>query len=331
MQIDVEPLADPDRAYQIYRAVWRHDVPDIPAMSRNYFLTSLRHSLPGNVTERYLGLLDRVPVGHLELRLPQHENLDNVEVEIRVVPGSRRHGLGQALHAYAAARVVEHGRRRLIGQTFHPDGAAFAAAVGAEVALSETRSRLDIEPAGRDRSAVQDRLDGLLAEAWRHAEDYRLVQWTGLPPDELIDDVAYLDGRLSTDAPMGDLAVEPEKVDADRIRTQEESARLRGRDRIHSGAVHAASGRLVAMTTLAGPADTPEQMWQNITIVDPAHRGHRLGLIVKLHNLRYARERRPGLRAIDTLNASANEHMLAINRTMGFRAVDSRTHWQQTW
>jgi hypothetical protein len=94
--------------------------------------------------------------------------------------------------------------------------------------------------------------------------------------------------------------------------------------------VHRASDRLVAWTVLGGPHDNPEHLWQNITIVDPPHRGHRLGMIVKLENLRHVRELRPKLRAVDTFNASSNEHMLAINRTMGFRAVDSWMQWQLT-
>jgi hypothetical protein len=53
-------------------------------------------------------------------------------------------------------------------------------------------------------------------------------------------------------------------------------------------------------------------------------------MIVKLENLRHVRELRPKLRAVDTFNASSNEHMLAINRTMGFRAVDSWMQWQLT-
>jgi hypothetical protein len=100
-------------------------------------------------------------------------------------------------------------------------------------------------------------------------------------------------------------------------------------DRIHAGAVHEATDKLVAWTALSGPKVVPEHMWQQITLVHPQHRGHRLGLIVKLENLKHALGYRPGLAAIDTWNATTNEHMLAINRAMGFQAVDSWTDWQQ--
>jgi RimJ/RimL family protein N-acetyltransferase len=74
----------------------------------------------------------------------------------------------------------------------------------------------------------------------------------------------------------------------------------------------------------------PWHAWQGITLVDPAHRGHRLGVLIKIENLRYAREQRPGLRAIDTVNAASNEHMLAINRSLGFRPRETWTQWQVT-
>jgi hypothetical protein len=94
--------------------------------------------------------------------------------------------------------------------------------------------------------------------------------------------------------------------------------------------VHEASGRMIALTFVAGNDDTPSQAWQNLTLVHPEHRGHRLGLIVKLENLRYIRELRPELTGIDTINAAENERMLAINVAMGFRPADSWIEWQLT-
>jgi hypothetical protein len=53
-------------------------------------------------------------------------------------------------------------------------------------------------------------------------------------------------------------------------------------------------------------------------------------MIVKIENLRYARSHEPGLEVIDTFNAAANDHMIAINESMGFRKVDGWTQWQLT-
>ncbi len=75
-------------------------------------------------------------------------------------------------------------------------------------------------------------------------------------------------------------------------------------------------------------ATEPSQAWQLTTLVDPSHRGHRLGLIVKLENLKYMRAERPTLTEIDTINASSNDFMLAVNRAMGFAPVETMVQWR---
>jgi hypothetical protein len=115
-------------------------------------------------------------------------------------------------------------------------------------------------------------------------------------------------------------------VDADRIRAVEVSRAARGRISYHAGAL--LGDRLVAWTSVVGHRSQPEHAWQHITLVAPEHRGHRLGLLVKLANLAQVTELRPGLAAIDTFNAPSNEHMLRINQMIGFRPVDSWVHWQ---
>jgi hypothetical protein len=85
---------------------------------------------------------------------------------------------------------------------------------------------------------------------------------------------------------------------------------------------------MVAWSALAVRKTVPEHAWQQITLVDPRHRGHRLGLVAKLVNLRYLQEHEPAVTAIDTWNAEVNRYMIAINEAMGFRAVDAWTDWQ---
>jgi GNAT superfamily N-acetyltransferase len=325
MTIAVVPLTDPDAAYDIMRAVSLHDRPDMPFVSRESYLVEVRRPHPGCATERFLGLLDGVPSGVVELRLPRLDNRDSAELELSVRPESRRRGLGRALHTYALDRVRELGRKRVIAEAGDQPagGPAFATAMGAQAALSETRSRLDVT------ALDQGRLAGLLGAVRTHAAGYELVQWSGAPADDLIDDVAYLDSRFNTDAPIGDLELEPEKIDAARLRETEERAQARGRTQFSTGARHVAGGRLVAWTQISAAADAPWHAWQSITLVDPGHRGHRLGLLIKIENLMYACRRNPGLTAIDTFNARSNAHMLAINTTLGFRAVDTWTQWQQ--
>ncbi|MEV1330276.1 GNAT family N-acetyltransferase [Micromonospora costi] len=320
-----------DEAYRVGAAANDADVPDFPPFCRQRFDAMVHHPFPGSVTLWALARLDGVPAGYLALDLPQLDNTENATADLIVHPAYRRRGVGRALHEHCLRLLREQGRKRVIGMAVSalaggPErseaGAAFAAAVGAQPALHEIRRRLD--PTGVDQAA----LDALLADARAHAGGYRTVRWHGRIPEEYVADIAYLDGRLSTDAPMGDLEWEAEQVDAERIRGTERALAARGRRRYHVAVEHEASRRLVAWTLLDVGASADWHAFQQITIVDPAHRGHRLGLLAKIENLRHLLAHEPAVRAIDTFNAAANGHMIAINEQLGFRPVDGWTDWQ---
>jgi GNAT superfamily N-acetyltransferase len=321
-----------EHAYQVGRAALATDLPDFP-QSRARFVGMLRTPFPGWAVEYVLATADGEPAGVLMLFLPQLDNTSNVQLELAVHPDHRRRGVGQALHGHARRRAEQLGRTRLLGMAVAslPDGPArpaagaeFAVAMGAKPALAEVRRRLDLS------TVDEAELDRMLSAAWSRADGYSVVRWRGAPTEEYVHDVAYLDGRLLEDAPTGDLAVEPEKVDADRVRGVEAALAARGARTYHSGVRHDESGRLVAWTTISLSRDVGWHAFQQITIVDPTHRGHRLGMIVKIENLRHALAREPELRVIDTFNAAANEHMIAINEAMGFRPVDAWENWQQS-
>jgi RimJ/RimL family protein N-acetyltransferase len=93
--------------------------------------------------------------------------------------------------------------------------------------------------------------------------------------------------------------------------------------------VHEETGRLVAWTAIGGDRQLDWFAWQGITIVEPRHRGHRLGALVKVANLRWVRAADPALRVIDTFNAEANTYMIAINEAMGFRPLYAWQAWQR--
>ncbi|GAA3338900.1 GNAT family N-acetyltransferase [Amorphoplanes nipponensis] len=334
----IVPLTDERAAHAIDRTVAELDAPDIPFDTLEGYRARLRYPWPSQELEQYLAVRDGAPVGHLELGLPQLDNRDNVNMLLCVLPAERRAGAGRAMLTFAIERARALGRRHLIGASAGgpasspsgpsggggpagpggpvSDGAAFAAAVGAVPGLVELRSRLDVTAAAPADVPPPP--------------GYRIVRWTGTPPGEYLDDVGYLDSRLNLDAPVGDLAWEPTRVDAARVRATEEMLRARGCVTFHTGAVDEAGGRLVAWTVISGRAGHARHAWQGITMVDPAHRGRRLGLTIKIQNLAYARAGRPGLREIDTFNAAQNDHMLRINREVGFRPVDRWIQWQLT-
>jgi GNAT superfamily N-acetyltransferase len=320
-----------EAAFEITRAVLAHDLPDFPPPCRFRHTARLHHAWPGRESQFFLASLDGTPAGFMELEISVLDNVDNVGLALNVHPEFRRHGVGRALFGHAAEVTRAGGRKRLFGQTSHalPDGPPrddagdrFAAALGAHAALGEVRRRLDLDTVDL---AEHDRL---LDEALAKAGGYSVVQWDSTTPEEHIDDVARLDSSFIDQAPMGDLAWEPEKVDADRIRRIDAVLLHYGARRYSTGLVHDETGRLVAWSLVGVRRGVPWHAWQGITLVDPRHRGHRLGLVAKLITLRRLRQREPQVRAIDTWNAEVNTHMIAINEAMGFRAVEAWTDWQ---
>ncbi len=331
--LDIDDPAIVDSWYETLRAAGRAEVPDFPEVCRYGRLAGLRHPWPGNRVEYWVAVEGEHVVGSAELSLPTLDNLDNAYLELYVHPGRRRRGVGAALFDQAADRARANGRKRLMGNTAEPlpggperdpAGSAFAGRTGADRVHGEVRRRLVV---GTVDDAVLDRL---LAEAWSRADGYDLVTWRDSTPEDIVGDVAYLDGRLVTDAPMGDLAWEKENIDATRVRAAEAASRARGRRSYSAGAVHRRTGRLAAYTTIAFD-QSPDSAWhafQNITIVDPDHRGRRLGTVVKVANLNLVRAAEPAMTTVDTWNAATNGYMISINEAMGFRAVDHFADWQ---
>jgi GNAT superfamily N-acetyltransferase len=321
-----------DAAFQVAAAAQAVDLPDFPQLSRQQFEGGIRYPMPGRALRLALATLDDVPVGHLLVYLPQVENTDNASLDLVVHPAHRRRGVGRALYEHAVRVLRDQGRKRIIAASVGPlpegpdrpaVGARFAAALGAQPALAEVRRRLVVD--GLDHAGH----DALLAEARARATGYRTITWQAVTPEEYVADVGYLDSRLVLDSPTGDLVIEPDRVDAERVRGIERALAARGRAPYHCGVVHEASGRLVAWTMIVVVPSIPRHADQQITIVDPEHRGHRLGLLTKIENLRHLLAHEPELREIDTWNAADNEHMIAINEQLGFRPVDAWTNWQR--
>ncbi|MFY1634504.1 GNAT family N-acetyltransferase [Solwaraspora sp. WMMB335] len=336
MDLTITPLdpGDPsafEQAFQIRQAATF--APDMPPASRPWFGALLRHPRRSVRHEAALASVDGVPMGLATIEFPLLDNLDNVGVDIQIRPEHRRRGVGRALYAYTVDRARAQGRTRLMGHSCDtlpggvvrdPSPTAFAHAMGAKSALVDVRRRLDID------TVDQPALDAMLADGWRRAPGYELVTWVGVCPVGYRDDLAYLDGRMVTDSPMGDLEWEPEQVDAERIHEVDLAREAADTRSYHAATRHLASGRIVAWTTITLQAEPGWHAYQQITIVDPDHRGHRLGTIVKIENLRRALRHEPALRVIDTWNADSNQHMIAINEAIGYRAVDCWQNWQQS-
>jgi GNAT superfamily N-acetyltransferase len=316
------------RWYELRCAVVRADWPEDPQPCWTHQLGHFRYPWPGEVETVWVAHVAGSVVGGCVLYLPMLDNQQTAGGEILVAPEYRRRGVGRALLDHLRAEATQQGRIRLIATVEQPlDPAApdpagqFAAASGAVLALVETRRRLDV---GSVDPAVLAQLD---EQARAKSRGYSLVQWVGATPARWLDGMAYLVGRMSTDAPMDGLTWEQEAYDAARMQARDAACLACGLHTVTSAAVDG-TGRLVAFTQIVGYATSRWYADQWDTIVAPEHRGHRLGTLVKVANLQLARAQRPELRVIDTANADSNPYMVGINEAMGFRPYRRMGEWQ---
>ncbi|CAM3251369.1 GNAT family N-acetyltransferase [Stackebrandtia soli] len=319
--------------YRLYLAHMSHDRADQPTLGQEALRASMLSSQPGTSVEHW-GARDAegTLVGYFDMVLPERENRAHVHSIGWVHPEFRRRGVATALYRRLGARARDLDRHAVTFPTYesvpggivgHPiAGAAFCESVGLTRALVEIRRRLDVTTV--DSASLNE----LAARAWTRAAEFEVVTWRDRADDSLVADLAYLESRLHSDVPTGDLEWEAAEFDVARWRGLEEMAAKRKRTQYYAAARHRPTGRLAAYTALIVPQRPRSHAIQQTTVVAPEHRGRRLGTIVKLANLRESRLAEPDLKYIDTTNADENDHMIAINDAMGFVLCDATVSWQ---
>lgn len=290
------------------------DDPDGPRMTGQVLASWLRLGFLGDLAETWFvpGTAPGSVSGWYRLQLPDLENRDRAELLIVVDPAARRRGIGRDLLRHAARRAAGAGRGTLGSEVRDGSaGDAFAASAGAKPGMAAAVRRLDLRavPAGKFA-----RLRAAAADA---AAGYSLVRWTGPTPPEYRGPLARVLNAYA-DAPH-DEGRQPEAWDADRVRDRADAPMLAMGVRTYTvAAALDASGELAAMTQLSVDPDSPRWGHQGLTAVTRQHRGHRLGLLVKTAMLDWLAEAEPAIERVDTGNAAANGHMIAVNDVLGF-------------
>ena len=288
-------------------------------------------------------------VGSGLLNLPIPDNTHLGEAWVAVEPGFRRRGVGRALAEHVEREVRAAGRRLVHSWTDHAQEAAvvdrspdlalvpptgqgrvpldhssrFARSRGYVLEQAERQSVLDlpVEPA---------RLERLHAAASTVAgAQYRLVTWADAAPDAFLDAYALLHTRMSTDTPLAGMEYEEDVFDAARARDFERTHRESGHRLLVAAAEHRPSGVLAAFTVLVVREGKPPAVFQDSTLVLREHRGHRLGMLVKVANVRALESSFPTAERVHTWNAVENEPMLAINVGLGFAPAGIQGQWQK--
>jgi GNAT superfamily N-acetyltransferase len=321
--------ADPDQhdlagAVAVLEAARAVSTLEQPPTTVSNLTAVLRHGWdgepPATAVTRAAG---RRVVGVLQVELPRWDNPKLGYVDVTVDPVRRREGIGRVLFQMGADRVRGAGRTLVATQSDDTSAATgFATFLGLRRGSEEVQRRQDLT------TLDPRRLQHLQAQAEPNASAYELVRLPAWTPDDSLEQVARLTDAIN-DAPTDDLDIEDEVHTPARVRAFETAQLAQGRRMYRLAARDRRTGALVGQTLVGVEVERPGQAWQYDTSVCREHRGHRLGLLLKLEMLRWLGEREPQLRVLDTFNAASNDHMVAVNDALGYQALARMVIWQR--
>ncbi|MCS6711657.1 GNAT family N-acetyltransferase [Brachybacterium sp. EF45031] len=331
MQITVRPLdlgsdADLDAVARIDDA---HDQllfggvePATVAQQRSLFSDSPYSSVRVAVAE-VEQMEGQVIAGYASVSQSLQENLDTVYVDITVHPALRGHGVGTALLEQAVIPMIRETGRTLVsawaagpseGEVEDPalPQVKLAHRLGLErrnVAVCRALS-LPIDP---------ELLRRLGAEAAEKIGDYRVEVWDDEIPEEHLETYGTLLTQLEVDDPDEEFEYEAATYTPDRLRTMQQRRRERG-IRVLTAVAIAPDGSFAGNSELHWRRTEGTTLcWQENTLVMPQHRGHRLGLALKVATHARIGELAPGVEQIVTWNSHVNPWMIAINEKLGYQ------------
>lgn len=332
--VDVDPF-DGASVEPWWRAYHDAEAADRGASATIWQLEELRAQMqePGRRMwmAGWSGLVDGEVVTTGWIGTPLLDNLDRAHLAVTTIDGHRRRGYATAMLAHVEQVARDRGRSILGGEAYWPYGAGaegegtpgreFARVHGYGLALGDIQRRLALP--------VDDSLlDELASEAAAHHAAYTLRSWVGDVPDDLVEEYAEASASLMTEAPTGELDIEPEAPDVAALREGEQLLRKQGRTKYATVAI-ADDGHVAAYTDLVTTIHEPDRAYQWGTLVRRADRGRRLGLAVKVANLRLLQAERPDIAQLTTFNAEVNSHMIGVNERLGFVPVERLGEFQK--
>lgn len=296
----------------LYDAANAVDRPGWPSESPEAMAGRLRtsHLGPDPLTWWLCRLADGRAAGFGVVQLPQEENTAMALVEVRVHPELRRRGFGTQLLRVLIQQAQEAGRIRLLGTNLVQGGAG-----------EPWVERMGFEPA---HGFIVQALSVAQTDPalWQvpPAPGYRLREWTGSAPEELLE--SYATARQAiTDSPWGEMTLEHPSWTPQRVRDEEKAVAERGAEDRVVVAVHEATGAVAGFTELFVYARQPRLGRQSDTAVLAEHRGRGLGRAMKGSMMRRLVRELPEVERVLTQTAVDNVWMAEVNHRLGYRTL----------
>lgn len=286
--------------------------------------TMLREGWDGEPPAAYLATVGADPVGFALLFTSERDNTHLGSLWMGIDPAHRRQGHGSALFQRMVQETLTAGRTSIMVDGWESEAStAFAARHGLERRSQSIQRRQHL--ADLDLALVEKQFD----ESARAAHDYELVRVLGRTPPELVDGMVALVSAIN-DAPTDDLDIEDEVFTPERLAAYEDVQTTGGDRLLRLVARHRVTGELAGHTVVCVEAQRPAVAHQHDTAVARAHRGHRLGMLLKAGMVLWLAEAEPQVRTVDTWNAESNEHMIAVNDALGYRVMGRELQFQKS-
>jgi GNAT superfamily N-acetyltransferase len=320
-EVDVFDDAQLGRLHEVTERAQAFERPHHTRWSLAEAKLEYRRDDPTERAEAWAAYDEGTMVGVVSLWFPLLDNLTKCWGIVAVDPDQRRRGIGSALVRQVRTRLAQEGRTTMVTETAYPFDRRedhpyrqFAVANGFRVANDEICRilALPVDPA---------LLEALATQAAPHHTAYRIETFVGSLPEQLLASYCALQNQLGVDAPTGDVDFEAESMTPQLWLERLAEDREVGRTRFATVALDE-SGEVVAYTDLVLPPLPSVDVWQWGTLVHRNHRGHRLGMAVKVRNLAQLAGADTGRVRVLTSNAETNAQMVDINLRLGFEAVE---------
>ena len=259
-----------------------------------------------------------------------------------VLPEFRGRGIGTALADAVEQLAADDGKAKAVAYTpitelpgeriaaptgfgsipaDHPD-ARYLVARGYRLEQIERVSRLPLPVAG---------LDALVTAAReRSGPEYAVHSWIGGTPERWREGIALLNTRMSTDAPSAGLETPEDVWTVERlVESEERIARISPRRTFTTAVEHVPTGTLAGYSDMSVPVQASRSVTQWATLVLREHRGHALGMLLKVANLAHLEREKPGHPSVTTFNAEENRYMLDVNEAVGFVPIAHESGWRK--
>ncbi len=321
-EYDAEDSESVDGGRVILNAANAVDAPFVPPRTLLRRTMDVRYGWDQSPERHLLARLGGRPVAMADVELGEWDNRDVAWFYLVVHPDHRRQGHGTALleHVLDVSRAA--GRTKFGGAWWESASTErFAARHGF------ARASQEIHRVVRPRELPAGFVEQAVAEAAPHAADYELVRVEGRTPETLLPAVSAITAAIN-DAPIDDLDIEDEVFPVERIRCYETASIESGHRLYRILARHRRTGLPAGHTVVVVDAETPAIGHQHDTAVMGDHRGHRLGLLLKAEMMRWLADVEPQVESIDTWNAESNDHMIAVNERLHYRALGRELAFQ---